>query len=126
MTRYLTPTEALVVGRANIPGLVVRDTSLLESALARPSATAFGVEAYPDLHLKAAALLHSIVKNHPLVDGNKRLAWALTWVLFELNGHTSSYQPGDVFDFLLETAADHDVTIERIAANLHRWYSPST
>ena len=57
---------------------VVRDHGLLESALGRPRATAFGVDAYPGIHEKAAALLHSLTRNHALVDGNKRLALAAT------------------------------------------------
>ncbi|MGH9280443.1 MAG: type II toxin-antitoxin system death-on-curing family toxin [Acidimicrobiales bacterium] len=51
----------------------IRDAGLLGSAAARPQATVFGEDAYPDVWTKAAALLQSIVKNHPLVDGNKRL-----------------------------------------------------
>ena len=56
--------------------VMVHDVGLLESALGRPRATVFGDDAYPDLHTKAAALLHSLARNHALVDGNKRLAWA--------------------------------------------------
>lgn len=55
--------------------LPMRDVGLLGAAAARPQARAFGEDAYPDLWTKAAALLHSIVNNHPLVDGNKRLGW---------------------------------------------------
>ncbi len=55
--------------------LTIRDIGLLGSAVARPQTTLFGEDAYPDLWTKAAALLHSIVKNHALVDGNKRLGW---------------------------------------------------
>jgi death-on-curing protein len=55
---------------------------LLESAAARPRATAFGEEAYGDVHEKAAALLHSLARNHPLVDGNKRLALAATIAVY--------------------------------------------
>jgi hypothetical protein len=58
--------------------LPVRDIGLLGSAAARPQTTAFGDDAYPDIWTKAAALLHSIVKNHALVDGNKRLGWLAT------------------------------------------------
>ena len=54
---------------------MVGDYGLIDSALARPRASVFGQGAYPDLHLKVAALLHSLARNHALVDGNKRLAW---------------------------------------------------
>ena len=50
----------------------------MASAAARPRSTAFGADAYPSIHLKAASLLHSIARNHPLVDGNNCLAQAAT------------------------------------------------
>jgi len=65
---------------------VIRDHGLLESALARPRASAFGRDAYADLHEKAAALLQSLARNHALVDGNKRLALAATIALLGING----------------------------------------
>lgn len=64
----------------------IRDVGLLGSAVARPQTTAFGEDAYPDIWTKAAALLHSIIKNHALVDGNKRLGWLATAVFLEING----------------------------------------
>ena len=64
----------------------VRDHGLLSSASARPMASMYGQEAYPDLAGKAAALLHSLCCNHALIDGNKRLAWAATMVFIGLNG----------------------------------------
>lgn len=64
----------------------IRDAGLLASAAARPAATAFGEDAYGDVWEKAAALLHSIVTNHPLLDGSKRLGWLATAVFLLLNG----------------------------------------
>jgi prophage maintenance system killer protein len=64
----------------------VRDYGLLESALTRPRATAFGEDAYPDIHHKAAALLHSPARNHALADGNKRLALAALLAFHGMNG----------------------------------------
>jgi len=66
----------------------IRDTGLLGSAVARPRTTAFGVDAYPDIWTKAASLLQSIVGNHALIDGNKRLGWLATAVFLELNDHS--------------------------------------
>jgi death-on-curing protein len=60
--------------------------ALLGSAVARPKTTVVGAEAYPDIHTKAAALLHSLCRNHALVDGNKRLAWTACQVFLGLNG----------------------------------------
>jgi death on curing protein len=64
----------------------VQDIGLLSSALLRPKSQMSGVEAYPGLFEKAAALLHSLVVNHPLVDGNKRLGWMCTVVFLDFNG----------------------------------------
>ena len=84
MTFYFTLEEALrIVERERIGPIA--DAGLLDAALARSAASAFGEDAYPTLELKAAALLQSLVKNHPLVDGNKRLEWLLTEMFVELN-----------------------------------------
>ena len=91
MTRYLTVEQALRIARAAVGGPIeVRDVGLLESALHRPRASVLGQEAYPDLFTKASALLHSLARNHPLVDGNKRLAWLATYVLLAKNGTDTS------------------------------------
>ena len=83
MTVYLEPEDALAA--AVHLGFHIRDEGLLFSALARPAASAFGVDAYPELERKAAALLHSLARNHPLFDGNKRFAWYLTLAFLRLN-----------------------------------------
>ena len=84
----------------------VRDVGLLGSAAARPQTTAFGEDAYRDIWSKAAALLQSIAKNHPLVDGNKRLAWLATAVFLELNGVEASAIPNDdVYRLVMDVAA---------------------
>lgn len=98
----------------------VRDLGLLESAAARPRASAFGEDAYPDLWTKAAALLQSLLGNHALVDGNKRLGWLATAVFLELNGVATTAVPNDdVYAFVMEvTVAGPDV--DRVAAGLAR------
>ncbi|MFT7476316.1 MAG: death-on-curing protein [Verrucomicrobiales bacterium] len=86
----------------------IRDIGLLGSAVARPQTTAFGADAYPDLWSKAAALLQSILKNHALIDGNKRLGWLSTAVFLELNGQpTSQISNETVYDLVLGVAAGH-------------------
>ncbi|MFF0493306.1 type II toxin-antitoxin system death-on-curing family toxin [Nocardia sp. NPDC004068] len=86
MMEYLTLQELLnLAERLGTPD--VRDYGLLDSALARPQTSVFGQDAYPDVWLKAAALMESLARNHALVDGNKRLAWYATWVFLQLNGH---------------------------------------
>ena len=87
MTRHLTVEQALRIARTAVGGPIeVRDIGLLESAVHRPRASVLGQDAYPDLFTKAAALLHSLAGNHPLVDGNNRLAWLATYVFLAKNG----------------------------------------
>ncbi|MEE9415926.1 MAG: type II toxin-antitoxin system death-on-curing family toxin [Acidimicrobiales bacterium] len=96
----------------------VRDLGLLGSAVARPRTSAFGEDAYPDTWTKAAALLHSLVNNHPLVDGNKRLGWLATAVFLELNeASVSSASNGAVYDVVI-TVATQDLSITDIARSL--------
>lgn len=96
----------------------LRDLGLLESAAARPRASAFGEDAYPDTWSKAAALLQSIVKNHPLVDGNKRLGWLATAVFLELNGVQATTAANDaVYDTVMKLAAGQ-LDVQEIAEAL--------
>ena len=81
MTLHLTVEQALKIARVAVGGPIeLRDVGLLDAAVHRPRASVLGQDAYPDLLTKAAALLHSLARNHPLVDGNKRLAWLATYV----------------------------------------------
>jgi len=83
----------------------IRDIGLLGSAVARPRTSAFGEDAYPDLWTKAAALLQSVVNNHALVDGNKRLGWLSTAVFLEINGiEISSADNESVYQLVIEVA----------------------
>ena len=98
----------------------IREIGLLGSAVARPQTTAFGEDAYPDIWSKAAALLHSIVKNHALVDGNKRHGWLATAVFLEINGvKISRASNDDVYDLVIEVASSQP-TIEAIAERLRQ------
>jgi len=84
----------------------IRDVGLLGSAAARPQATAYGRDAYPEVITKAAALLQSIVNNHALVDGNERLGWLATAVFLELNGFSvSRVSNDDVYDLVIWVAS---------------------
>ena len=95
----------------------VRDVGLLEAACARPRARVLGNDAYPTLELKAAALLHSLVRNHALADGNERLAWLAAIVLFDLNGHAVHLDDDAVFELVM-TAAEGHLDVEQIAQRL--------
>lgn len=86
----------------------VRDLGLLSAAVARPQASAFGDDAYPDVWSKAAALLHSVVANHALVDGNKRLGWVACAVFLDLNGiDPTPAGNDDVFELVMRVASGH-------------------
>jgi death-on-curing protein len=101
----------------------IRDAGLLGSAAARPQTTIAGEDAYPDIWQKAGALLQSILKNHGLVDGNKRLGWLATAVFLELNGVAATRASNDdVFALVIEVAAE-DRTLQEIAAMLRRLLS---
>jgi death-on-curing protein len=96
----------------------IRDLGLLGSAAARPQTTVFGADAYPEVWVKAAALLQSILKNHPLVDGNKRLGWLATAVFLELNGvAVAGASNDDVYELVVGVAAGHH-SVEEVAAPL--------
>lgn len=98
----------------------IRDLGLLGSAAARPAASAFGEDAYPEIWLKAAALLQSLAKSHPLVDGNQRLGWLSTAVFLELNGIDATRASNDdVYDFVTSVAAGQ-LSVEEIAEGLRR------
>lgn len=96
----------------------VRDAGLLASAVARPRAVVAGQDAYPDLITKAAALLQSIVGNHALVDGNKRLGWLATAVFLELNGVAVAHLASDEVVDLVMWAASSTREVGDIAARL--------
>ncbi len=83
---YLTLEDLIEIGTALIPGFAIGDLGLLESAAVRPQTTVYGKDAYKSFTTKAAALMHSLARNHCLVDGNKRLAWAGTRVFCLMNG----------------------------------------
>jgi death-on-curing protein len=116
---YLTLAELLhVTGRTPGPDYAVRDYGLLEAALARPRATAFGKDAYPDLNTKAAGLLHSIARNHALIDGDKRLALAAVIAFYGLNGRRLTLANDEAYDLVMSVAEGRLDTVDAIAAVL--------
>jgi death on curing protein len=122
---YLTLAELIHVAERTLGGEVeVRDYGLLESALARPRASAFGVDAYPDLEEKAAALLHSLAGNHALVDGNKRLALAATIAFLGVNGRRLTLSNDEAHDFIVAVAAGELDEFRSIATRIRRATEP--
>lgn len=118
---YLTLSDLLRVAERVIDGEVkVRDYGLLESALARPQASAFGQDAYPDLDRKAAALLHSLAGNHALIDGNKRLALGGLITFYGLNGRRLTLTNDAAYDLVMAVASGALDNVEDIARALAR------
>jgi death-on-curing protein len=116
---YLTLPELVHVAiRALGSEPAVRDYGLLEAALARPQATAFGSDAYPGLDAKAAALLHSLARNHALVDGNKRLALAATIAFYGVNGRRLTLTNDEAYELIMNVAAGNLDSVDNIAAIL--------
>ncbi|MDH6245202.1 type II toxin-antitoxin system death-on-curing family toxin [Mycobacterium sp. OTB74] len=120
MIEYLDREDVLTAGSIAFGGeLKVRDYGLLDAAVARPQATVFGVDAYPEVWDKAAALLQSLARNHALVDGNKRTAWAAAWTFLHIN----SFELAPDFDVdraedLMNNVATQDLDLSEIATAL--------
>ena len=119
---YLTVDDLLVLAERMLgPGFEIIDIGLLQSAVGRPQQTAFGEDAYPSLHEKAAALLHSLVANHALRDGNKRLGWASAVLFYAMNGvHLPEHEDEQV-QFVVAIAAGRLSHVQEIAKTLQTW-----
>lgn len=116
---YLTLAELMHVAERTLGSEVpVRDPGLLQSALARPQATAFGADAYATLEEKAAALLHSLARNHALVDGNKRLALAGTIAFLGVNGRRLTLTNDQAYELVMAVAAGELDGIAGIASRI--------
>ena len=121
---YLDLDDLLHIADRVLAAVEIRDVGLLESAAARPLASAFGQEAYPSLHEKAAALLHSIARNHALVDGNKRLALAATLAFCGVNGYRLTMTNDQAYDLVMAVASGELDEIAEIADQLRAQSHP--
>lgn len=123
---YLTLAELThIADRVLGSDVGVRDHGLLQSALARPQATVFGSDAYPELEEKAAAMLHSLARNHALVDGNKRLALAATIAFLGINGRRFTLTNDEAYELVIGIAAGELDEIAGIAAQIRAGSRPS-
>ncbi len=119
--RYLDLEDVRAVALVVLGGrLEVRDWGLLQSAIARPSTTVFGDDAYPTVWDKAAALMHSLVGNHALVDGNKRVGFACAVLLLFGNDVRLAYEEDDAYDLVI-AVAEGRLEVPGIAAGLRQW-----
>ncbi|WP_020579518.1 type II toxin-antitoxin system death-on-curing family toxin [Actinopolymorpha alba] len=121
MTEFLTLDDLVAAAEAALGSPEVRDWGLLEAAVARPRASVLGEDAYLSLHAKAAALLHSVVGNHALVDGNKRLGWVAVRLFYVMNGSDLRADHDEAFDLVMAVAAGELADVDKIAEILGRW-----
>jgi len=121
---YLTAEQVLLIASRVVGEVQVRDHGLIASAVARPRASAFGGDAYPDLETKTAALLQSIVRNHALIDGNRRLGLAATIAFLGINGLAQTLSEDEAYDFVIAVATGELSEIGDIADVLRSGTAP--
>ena len=124
MTEYVTTADALFFHKQLIeryggaPG--VRDVGALESALQRPQ-TGY----YETIIEEAAALLESLVQNHPFVDGNKRVAFAVVDVFLRINGYTIVAPSRGIYRQLMELFEQQAFDMEHLVPRLQKMVKPT-
>jgi death on curing protein len=119
--RYITLSELIyingtVLNRREIATgkQQIRDIQLLDAAVQRPAASAFGQDAYPTLRKKVAALLHSVARNHPFTDGNKRTATVGAVFMLRVNGEQVIWEEEDALEMIVGVAEGHK-TLDQLA-----------
>ncbi|WP_404390368.1 type II toxin-antitoxin system death-on-curing family toxin [Humibacillus xanthopallidus] len=122
---YLSVEDLLEIAGGVMDEVAIRDAGLLAAAAARPEVTVFGEDAYPSFEEKVAALLHSLVRNHALVDGNKRLAWSAARIFCLLNDRDLTYTVDEAEDLMLR-AASGQIDVPDIAAWLAIRLTPTS
>jgi death-on-curing protein len=119
---YLTERDVMEVLAATDQDVQVRDFGLLSSAVARPRSSAFGEDAYPNPWVKAAALLHSLARDHAFVDGNKRAGWGAAWTFLEVDGIgrlADNFDVDAAEQLVLDVATGSMDELSRIAGRLY-------
>ena len=129
MTYFLTLDDVTELGIAMLAeegeDFLITDAGLLDSALMRPQASVFGEPAYPTLSIQAAALMQSLARNHALVDGNKRMAWAATKLFLRFNGIVLRAPSPEIGErFVLDIVAG-SLAVPEIAQRLENWSTPA-
>jgi len=118
---YITPEQVLFIHYRIIEETGgshgIRDLALLQSASARPMATFDENDLYPDIFSKAAALMHSIIKSHPFVDGNKRTAITTASIFLLRNGYCLRASNKELERFILKVTAKN-IELHEIA----KWF----
>jgi death-on-curing protein len=120
--KYLALEDVLYLA-ARIGEPTPRDVGLVGSAVGRPMTTVFGDDAYPDLHSKAAAFLHSLARNLAFVDGNKRVAWLAAGAFYWINGYLLDAPEDPAYDLVISVATG-SIEVPAIATTLSAWVRP--
>lgn len=94
----------MLVNEQEIGPDLLADFGLLEAAVLRPQQSVFGADAYPDMHTKAAAMMHSLIRNHAFIDGNKRTGVLASILFYNLNGYTIEAAQEDLIALALDIA----------------------
>ncbi len=119
---YLALEDVLALAR-RLGQARPRDVGLVASGIVRPQTSVLGEDAYPDLHTKAAAILHSLARNHAFVDGNKRVAWLSAGAFYWINGLLLDAPDDPAYDLVIAVATG-DLDVPAIAATLAQWARP--
>jgi len=120
---YLTTQEVIEMHDSEIPEAPLSRRDLLDSAVMSPRQSAGGQDAYPTIHLKAAALMRGVAANHAFVDGNKRTALLATFAFYGLNGWLLEAPDAELIHLLVDIVVDH-IEVPKIAEYLEQWASP--
>ncbi|MGW7408297.1 type II toxin-antitoxin system death-on-curing family toxin [Streptomyces sp. NPDC054833] len=121
MTRHLTVAEVTALAEVAFggPAPEAREPGLLASAVHRPRARMFGTAAYRDRYEQAAALLHAVATNHPLVDGNKRTAWLAAATFLAVNGvDLDGVDQDAAYELVIDVASGEESDVAVIARRL--------
>jgi death-on-curing protein len=121
--RYLTAGEVMLVNEQEVGPDLLADFGLLEAAVLRPQQSVFGSDAYPDMHTKAAAMMHSLIRNHAFIDGNKRTGVLATILFYNLNGYTIETIQEDLIALALDIV-EGQIDVEGIVGILKSWARP--
>lgn len=118
--RYLAVSEVVLINQQEIGNDLLADFGLLEAAVLRPQQSVFGADAYPDIHTKAAAMMHSLIRNHAFIDGNKRTGVLAAILFYNLNGFQIDAAQEDVVALAVDIA-EGQIDVEGIAGILKGW-----
>ena len=122
MTRYLTVDDVLTLHEDLLGPDRLGDFGRLEAAVLRPQQSAFGSDAFPDIHTKSAALLHGLIRGHAFLDGNKRIGAIALGVFYSLNGYWLEAEDGDLYALCIDVAIGMD--LETLASRLQSMTKP--